>query len=72
MSLGGELAGVISPVAVVSLAVLSLESLRASELVWFSLLVATAFEFGLSAILVVQGSTLAPSAFDVVLLGCDT
>jgi hypothetical protein len=36
------------------------------------LLVATAFEFGLSAILVVQGSTLAPSAFDVVRLGCDT
>ena len=68
----GELAGVIIPVAVVSLAVLSLESSWASELVWFSLLVATAFEFGLSGILVVQGSTLAPSALDVVLVGCDT
>jgi len=67
-----ELASHVGPVAVISLAVLGFESSWASELVWLSLSVTTAFEFGLSSILVVQGSTLAPSAFDIIFFGCDT
>jgi len=72
LSLFGEFAGELVPVTVVAFAVFSLESSWACELVWLSLFVATAFEFGLSTFFVVQSSTLAPSAFDVVLLGCDT
>jgi hypothetical protein len=72
LSLFGEDAGVIAPVAVVSLAVLGLESSWAGEFVWFSGFVTTAFEFGLSSIFVVQGSTLAPSAPDITFPGCDT
>lgn len=72
LSLVGEDAGAVAPVAVVSLAVLGLESSWAGELVWFSGFVATALEFGLSSILVVQGSALAPSAEDIGVSGCDT
>lgn len=72
LSLLGEGASVVVPVALVSCAIFSLECLWAGELHWGSIFVTTAFEFGLSRFMIVECSSLAPSAFEVGFFSVDT